>query len=186
MNNLYEKIYTLGMIEFLFNGSARTSLGDDYVLQYKTGFTEVGGGEMGTGDGSLYLAAKLFNNKTNSVEWGRIYCKPLIKGSGSGPQVNDQLKDKIVQIMGTSSEEKMKFILKPETLIFKKPYTGTSFIDPELASFFENLNMVADDGYPVIRLNGRFPNKARPGFYTKYDEVLAAIQQKEVMADKTI
>lgn len=56
----------------------------------------------------------------------------------------------------------MEFILKPENIITKKPYVTNMLIQPELASYFNNLNGMSMDGFGTVHLGGKIPKEVIP------------------------
>lgn len=158
------------MTELLINEKNEIDLGN-YILQSKTKFSEVNAHDMVEDDACLALAVRLVNKTTRNVEWGKVFYKPMIKNSRANTQeASAKLNAMMQQLMGSSNEEKMAFISKSEGRFFRKPYLNSSFIDPTIASFFENLNHLQED-YPAISLGGRVPKDVIPRLELTYNEL---------------
>ena len=160
MNKTNYETYIIAMIELLINNNNQTDLGD-YVLEYKSDFAEIGGGDMFSGDACFAVAVRLKNKTNDQIEWGNIYYKRLISNSDAvSAESRIKLEKKLGEIYEDSKEKKLEFILRNENKIFKRPYAKDSLVIPQLASFFKNLNGSSFDGYPTVQLGGRFPKEA--------------------------
>lgn len=175
MNKINYEVYILAMIELMINNNSQTDLGN-YILEYASDFAEIGGGDMYDGDACLAVAVRLKNKTSNSIEWGNIYYKRLISNSNAvSSEARQKLEKMLSDINEKSEEEKLNFILKTESKIFKKPYAKSVTVIPQLASFFENLQYMSDD-YPAVSLGGRFPKNAVPYLETVFSDTITKTQ----------
>lgn len=175
MNKINYEVYILAMIELMINNNNQTDLGN-YRLEYTSNFAEIGGGDMYNGDACLAVAVRLKNKTSNSIEWGNIYYKRLISNSNTvSAETRQKLEIMLSEIKEKSEEEKLNFILKTESKIFKRPYVKSETVIPQLAAFFENLQYMSDD-YPTVSLGGRFPKDAVPYLETVFSNAITKTQ----------
>ena len=125
-----------------------------------TGYTNIDMGDMDYGDASLAIAVRLVDKKTKEVVWGNIYYKPLIKHAFAN-HVKIELDNMVNDLYASSTEDKLNFITKPET-ITKREFKTYPFIDAYLSNYMQNLQhqdrLVEID--TAVSLNGRFPKDA--------------------------
>jgi len=180
MNKTNYEIYITAMIELLINNNNQTDLGD-YILEYKSDFAEIGGGDMYNGDACFAVAVRLKNKTNEQIEWGNIYYKRLISDSDAvSAESRIKLEKKLGEIYEDSKEKKLEFILRNENKIFKKPYAKSSLVIPQLASFFQNLNGSSFDGYPTVQLGGRFPKDAISYLETTFNDIVAKTKNTSI------
>ncbi len=180
MSNIDYKTYITSMIESLVKGKNQTDLGK-YVLEYKHSFAEIGQGDFSYGDSCLAVASRLKNKDSGLIEWGNIYYKKLVPNS-CVPDARKKLEKMYDEICESSIEDKLEFILRPETLFVKKPYERSLFINPEISSFFKNLNYSSELSC-YIDLGGYFPKDALPYLEETFSKI---IQGEEANFDKFI
>lgn len=172
MNNASNKIYFIAMIELLINEHNVTDLGT-HLLEYKLDFSSVGGDEMIDGDACLAIAVRLKSKDSKDIKWGRIYYKPLIKKhTAYGEEARKKLKSILYTIQNSSIDEKLDFITNLENRLLKRCYVKSSFVDPVLADFFENLNYSLYDGYPATDLGRPFPKELVPCVDSVFNEIV--------------
>ena len=175
MSKIEYQVYIIGMIESLINHNEQTDLGN-YILEYMTDFAEIGGGDMYNGDACLAVAVRLKNKSTDLFDWGKIYYKRLIPNSSAvSADAREKLEEMLSDIRVKSVEEKLDFILRSESKIFKRPYAKSSLVYPQLASFFENLNHMDSFDYPAVALGGKFPKDAIPYLDDVYTDIVAKV-----------
>ena len=132
---------------------------------------------MTYGNACLSIAVKLKNKSNNLVEWGNVYYKRLIPNSNVvSTEAREKLEKIVQEINLKSTEEKLNFILKPETKVLKKPYIKNSFINNDLTSFFENLTYMADDGFLIIPLNGKLKKDALTSLEIAFNNIIGKIK----------
>lgn len=175
MNKEKYKIYVMSMIELMIHNNNQTDLGN-YVFEYTHSFFSVGDDDMRNGDACLAVAVRLKNKTSNSIEWGNIYYKPLIPNSSAvAIETREKLEKMVSEIKAKDEGEILSFILKPESKISKKPYLKSSFISPELAPFFKNLQHL-DGDWPTVSLGGKLPKDVIPILEDTFNDTIGGIQ----------
>lgn len=178
MNSVNSKIYFIAMIELLINGHNATDLGT-HILEYKLDFSSVGADDMLEGNACLAVAVRLKNKTSGDIEWGRIYYKTLIKNHGAYSQeARKKLSSILHKIQNGSIETKLDFITNLENRLLKRYYAKSSFVDPELVAFFENLKYSTYDGYPAVCLGGRFPKELNPCVDMVFTEIVNEVSEQ--------
>lgn len=173
MNNINNQIYLIAATELLINNNSSTDLGN-YVLEYGQDFAEINFKDMSHGDGCLAIKARLVNKQTGKIEWGNVYYKRLIKSKDfSGPIYKEDLMDKLKAIYALPIEEKIAFIVRPESLFSKRPYAKSQFVEGQIASFFEGLSSYNSLYHDItIHLNGKLPNDVIPYLNNAFANIL--------------
>ena len=121
-----EKIYFITAIETIVNHKKETRL-KNYRLEYFLDIQNYTTAFLEGFDAALVLGVKIINNKTNEIEWANLFYKILAKNK-SAVDINSE--ETIRKILSSPLEEQLQFISRPETVILKKPYATTDFIEP--------------------------------------------------------
>ena len=187
MSRTNYQIYLMAMTELLINNNNKTDLGF-YTLEYGQEIANIDHGKpISDPTLALVVAARLINKHTGKAEWGNVYYKSLVKTKNiSNDEALNELTNKLNVIRKLSCEDKISFILKPESKLSKTPYTENDFklIDKKIATFFKDL--INNDNntesevkteekniYNTIHLNDKFPASAIPHLNSAFYGVLA-------------
>lgn len=168
-----EKIYFISAIETIVNHKKETRL-KNYRLEYFLDIQNYTTAFLEGFDTALVLGVKIINNKTNKIEWANLFYKILVKNKSV---VDINSKEEIKKILSFPLEEQLQFISRPETVILKKPYATTKFIEP--SEFTSELKKSSyDDGYPTIALDGKSSKEIRQEIGELFDNIMAMINEK--------
>ena len=187
MSRTNYQIYLMAMTELLINNNNKTDLGF-YTLEYGQEIANIDHGKpISDPTLALVVTARLINKHTGKAEWGNVYYKSLVKTKNiSNDEALNELTNKLNVIRKLSCEDKISFILKPESKLSKTPYTENDFklIDKKIATFFKDL--INNDNntesevkteekniYNTIHLNDKFPASAIPHLNSAFYGVLA-------------
>lgn len=164
-----KKIYTLAMIEMLINNKKQTDL-NTHTLEYDFKLSDVLVREKT--NACLAIAVRLRNKKTGLLDWGSIYYKSLIENDSICKiSTFTKVRNILKKLSCAPTNKKMDFIFKLETKVLETPYIRGNYVYPIFYLFFENLNRVSADGYPIVYLNGKIPRKAIKSIEKSYEEI---------------
>lgn len=167
-----EKIYILAAIESIINKNTATDL-DSYRLEY---FLDLGNYTTSfyeSLDVALIIGVKIRNKETNEIEWANIYYKVFAKNVS----INDiDKKNALKEILLSSKENQLNFILKQETSILKRTYVTSDFAEPN--EFVQELKLSTSDNYPVIKLGGVISKQVKQMINQKIKEVVAEFKSE--------
>ena len=175
MSKLNEKIYAISSIDLLINGQNETDMGD-YILQYFTMFDNISYGltEVEDEDACLAIAVRLKNKKNDKTVYGETFYKKLIRHESCyKPEIREKLNKMMEEFSNKTNEEKISFIFRPESKIFKRPFAKSDTCPGKISSFLQDLERVNETGaYIGI---GRFPKEAMPYLDEAYNNVIEQI-----------
>lgn len=174
-----EKIYFITAIETIVNHKKETRL-KNYRLEYFLDIQNYTITFLEGFDAALVLGVKIINNKTNEIEWANLFYKILAKNK-SAVDINSE--ETIRKILSSPLEEQLQFISRPETVILKKPYATTDFIEP--SEFTNELKKSSYDDYPIITLGGKLSKEIRQETEELFDNIMAMINEKTTKLKKS-
>ena len=178
MSKLNEKIYAISSIDLLINGQNETDMGD-YVLQYFTMFDDMTYDLTEDVDASLVISVRLKNKKNDKIEYGETFYKKLIRHESCyNSETRVKLNKMMEELSNKTDEEKIAFIFRPESMVFKRPFTKSNIVPGEIASFLKDLEKVNESGsYIGI---GKFPKEAMPYLDEAYNNAIKQLGKEPV------
>lgn len=172
MSKIKDQIYTISAIDTIINGKQETDLGN-YTLEFATDLDNCWFGSNEESFASLVIMVRLRNNETKKLEYGNVFYKVISKLH----KANDLETEKLYsQLMNGTLEEKMAFIMRPETLILRKPYAKSGFVGSY--DFLNDFTYVDGYDYPSVALGGKVPNIAETEITEYYRNVLESTNEQ--------
>ena len=148
---MQEKIYILAAIETIINKNTTTDL-DHYRLEYFLYLGNYTNSFYESCDMALIIGVKIRNKEINEIKWANVYYKIV--------SINNTTKEELLkEILSSSKDSQMNFILKSETLILKKHYLTSDFVEPN--EFIKELKISIRDEFPVVKLGGFISKQIR-------------------------
>lgn len=172
MSKIKDQVYTIAAIDTLIGGKSSTDLGG-HTLEYQTELSNTFIGSNEESFACLTILVRLRNNETKKLEYANVFNKVLSKLHSAYSEETSKIHNKLIS---ASIEEKMAFILKPETFFLRKPYAKSSTVASY--DFLKEFTYLDGYDYPSVSLDGKIPADAQVEIEEYYRNVLESTKEQ--------
>lgn len=163
-----EMIYRIAIHELLIDNNRIIDFGN-YTLESYVEYRNYKKNESA----ALVIFVRLVDKTSKKTIWGNIYIKILLHNVSIYNE-EDKIIREIQKLSEVSDDEKIEFILRPETEFNRKFIKGGNWCLP-YSGFFNDLAIEPYNNIitPCYNINGRFPNDALLIVKEKYDDIVS-------------
>lgn len=170
LRNFETELYLMATIGALVNRNYLTDLGD-YEMECEFQLADRSKIGLNIQDASLVILIRIRNLITGELEYANAFYKIITRNKTFDKGNADEVID---GIFDGSKKDKLAFILRNETRVFKKMYVKSFYVNEW--PFLEKFKKFDDYGSPYINIGG----KPSPELLKAVDEHFLEIIEEEV------